>query len=113
MTALPDIDLSYGTDMTTSYRVRRVDFGNGYAQRSTDGLNTVRQQWRLTWERIPDAQAEELRLFFEGLAGVSLIEWTPYNQPNELNWTGSDFTSKPVGALISTVNVKLTQEFDL
>lgn len=113
MTALPDIDLSYGTDMTTSYRVRRVDFGDGYSQRYGDGLNTRRQQWRLVWERIPDAQAEELRLFFDALGGVGVIEWKPYNQPDTLKWTANDFNSKPVGTLISSVTVTLTQEFDL
>lgn len=99
--------------MSASYRVRRVDFGDGYGQRSKDGLNTVRQQWRLVWERIPDAQAEQLRLFFADLGGVGVIEWTPYNQPDELKWTGTDFSSKPVGTLISTVSVTLMQEFDL
>ena len=113
MTALPDIDLSYGTDMSSSYRVKRVDFGDCYSQRARDGFNTIRQQWRLVWERIPDAQAEQLRQFFNDLAGVGVIEWTPYNQPDELKWTAADFTSKPVGALISTVSVTLTQEFDL
>lgn len=99
--------------MSTSYRVKRVSFGDGYTQRAPDGLNTVRQQWRLVWERIPDTLAETLRLFFNGLGGTGLIEWTPYNQPTELKWTANDFTSKPVGALIATVSVTLTQEFDL
>lgn len=99
--------------MSTSYRVKRVDFGDGYAQRAKDGLNTVRQQWRLVWERIPDTLAEELRVFFNTRAGVEAIEWTPFNQLTELKWTAAGFTSKPVGANISTVSVTLTQEFDL
>lgn len=113
MTALPNIELSYGTDMTTSYRVKRVDFGDGYAQRARDGLNTVRQRWKLVWERVSNTEAETLRNFFNGLAGVGIIEWTPYNQSTELKWTASDLSSKPVGPTTTTISVTLTQEFDL
>ena len=112
MTALPYTDLSYGTDMNMDVRVKRVDFGDGYSQRHLDGLNPVVQKWRLIWERIPDAQAEELRLFFKNL-GAGIVDWQPYNQPAVLKWSASDFSSKPVAAMISTVSVTLTQEFDL
>lgn len=112
MVALPNIELSYGTDMSMDVRVKRVDFGDGYSQRSLDGLNAVRQQWRLVWERIPDAQAEELRLFFKSL-GAGVVDWTPFNQPLPLKWSASGFTSKPVAYIISTASVTLTQEFDL
>ena len=113
MATLPASDLSYGTDMTEEYRIKRVGFGDGYSQRAEDGLNTVRQQWRLNWDRIPDALAEELRVFFRDLKGTGIIEWTPYNQPDELKWTANNFQSKPVAAMISSCSIVLTQEFDL
>lgn len=113
MTALPDIELSYGTNMSEDYRVRRVDFGDGYSQRAQDGLNAQRQQWQLVWESIPDAQAEQLRVFFRQLGGTGIIEWTPFGQATQLKWTATGFTSKPSGTLISDVSVTLTQEFDL
>jgi phage-related protein len=113
MTALPDIEMSYGTDMTEEYRVRRIDFGDGYSQRGMDGLNTQRQEWRVSWNGIREADAEVLRLFFRGLAGVGVIEWTPFNQTDELKWTASGFGSKPSGATTFDCGVTLTQEFDL
>jgi phage-related protein len=113
MTALPAIELSYGTDMSQDFRVRRVNFGDGFSQRSVDGLNAQPQSWRLVWEHIPDSQAETLRTFFAGLAGTGIIDWTPFGQSTALKWTGNNFSSKPSGTLISDCSVTLTQEFDL
>lgn len=114
MVALPaNIEPSYGTDMSEEYRVRKVELGDGYSQRSADGLNTARQQWRLVWERLPDADAETLRQFFRNLRGIDIIDWTPYNQATQLKFTANGFSSKPVGYLKSTCSVTLTQEFDL
>lgn len=112
--APPDtLDLSYGTDMTQAYNIRRVDFGDGYSQRSKRGINNAPQQWRLQWNGISDADTEVLRLFFLGLAGVDIIDWQPYNQATELKWTASGWSAKPAGHLIHDCGITLTQEFDL
>lgn len=105
------LDLSYGTDMSQDYKVRRVQF-EGYAQRSTV-LNGTPQKWRLVWNGISDADAEMLRLFFEGLAGAAIIEWTPYNQATELKWTANGWSAKPSGFLRQDCSITLSQEYDL
>lgn len=109
------LDLSYGSDMTEAYAVRRVQFGDGYAQRAKAGLNNVRQQWRLMWTGLPDADAETLRLFFRQLAGVGLVDWAPYNQPQNqpLKWTATGWSAKPSGFKVQDCSITLTQEFDL
>jgi phage-related protein len=107
------LDLSYGTDMGQEYRVRRVDFGDGFAQRSLPGFNSKPQRWRLVWNGISDADAELLRLFFEEQGGVGIIEWTPYNQNVELKWTANSWSAKPSGFLKQDCSITLSQEFDL
>lgn len=113
MAALPAIDLGYGTQMGQDYRRKRITFGDGYTQRSRDGLNSAPQQWKFTWDNIPNADAETLRQFFEGLGGVDLVEWTPLGQGTELKWTATGFESQPSSFGKSTCSVTLTQEFDL
>lgn len=107
------LDLSYGTDMSQEYRVERIEFGEGYSQRGSKGLNSTPQRWRLVWSRISDADAELLRKFFEDLAGVGIIEWTPYGQEHELKWTANGWTAKPNGYLKQDCSITLSQEFDL
>lgn len=107
------VDLSYGTDLSQEYQVRRVNFGDQYSQRAQKGLNTKPQQWRMVWNRLPDADAETLRVFFEGLGGTGLITWTPYNQTTPLQWTANSWSAKPSGYLMQDCSITLTQEFDL
>lgn len=109
------LDLSYGSGMTEDYAVRRVSFGDRYSQRAREGLNPVVQQWKLSWTKIPDADAETLRLFFRGLAGVDLIEWAPYGQDQmrPLKWTATGWQAQPSGYLVTDCSITLTQEFDL
>lgn len=107
------LDLSYGTDMQQDYRVDRIDYGDGYAQRALKGLNSKPQRWRLIWNGISDADAEMLRVFFEGLGGVGIIDWQPYNQAASLKWTGNGWNAKPTGFLKQDCSITLSQEFDL
>lgn len=110
----PDtLDLSYGSDMSQDYRVRRVDFGDGYSQRSKRGINNAPQQWRLIWNGISDTDAEMLRVFFAGLGGVGVIEWEPYNQATELKWTANGWAAAFAGFETQDCSITLTQEFDL
>lgn len=113
MTALPAIDPSFGTSMSTNVDVDRISYGDGYTVRANPGLNPVQQVWQLQWTNIPDADAETLRLFFDGLAGTGIIDWTPFNQTTALKWTASKFSSKPTGYDSQSCSVILTQEFDL
>jgi phage-related protein len=113
MTALPNILLSYGTEMTQEYRRKRIQMGDSYSVRARDGVNAEPQQWRLTWENVTHAQAEQLRLFFKALGGVDIVDWKPFNQDATLKWTATGFQSAPSTFGKSTCSVTLTQEFDL
>lgn len=113
MAEIPYLDLSYGTDMTQRYKVKRIELGDGATQRKRNGLNSKPQQWSLRWDNIKDDVAEELRVFFEDQGGTDIVDWQPFNQPDELKWTANDFRSRPSGYGISSVSVELTQEFDL
>lgn len=113
MVALPNILLGYGTQMTQDYRRKRIQMGDGYSVRARDGLNSTPQQWQFTWDNIPKEDAEDLRVFFEELGGVDLIEWTPLDQDTELKWTATGFQMQPSSFGKRTCSVTLTQEFDL
>lgn len=114
MVALPtDPVPSYGTDMSEEPRIRKVQYGDGYSQRSNDGLNAVRQRWTVVWAGIKRTEAETLRLFFKGEKGTGIITWTPFDQSEELKFTAGAFRSTPASANTTDCSVILTQEFDL
>lgn len=113
MAALPAIEPSFGTDMSMGIAVDRISYGDGYSQRANPGLNSVVQKWRLNYNAISEADATTLRDFVAGLAGVGVIEWTPFGQSVELKWTATGWTEKPSGYGIMDCSFVLTQEFDL
>lgn len=113
MAVIPYLDLSFGTDMGQDPKVIRAQYGDGYSARKTDGINSVPQIWNLRWDNIPEATAEDLRVFFQGLAGVGIVDWQPYGQPASLKFTASKFKSRPTGYLTASCSVQLEQEFDL
>lgn len=53
----------------------RAQFGDGYAQRMADGLNTERQSWPLTF-RGPEAEVAPIIAFLRLNAHKSFL-WTP------------------------------------
>lgn len=61
-----------------SFRVREVQFGDGYKQQVGDGLNTELQSWSLTfvgnWKRT-----FEIRSFFKRHAGYKAFKWMTPN----------------------------------
>lgn len=61
-----------------SFRIREVQFGDGYKQSVGDGLNTELQSWSLTfignWQRIT-----EIRNFFKRHGGYKAFKWTTPN----------------------------------
>lgn len=67
---------SYNTDVTDEYRTLRAQFGDGYVQEAPDGINAVRDVWRLLFENIALADGEAIRTFLRGKAGVPFT-WTP------------------------------------
>lgn len=51
-------------------------FGDGYTQRSSDGINPVRRDWTLVFGQITDATSAAIDSFLEANVGQS-ITWTP------------------------------------
>lgn len=60
----------------TKARVYRADLGDGYSQRSGDGINSINRTLPATFSVLPDAEAAALISFFEERAGYKPLLWT-------------------------------------
>jgi phage-related protein len=64
-----------------SLRTRSLQFGDGYLQRSPDGINTYKDTWNLAIPCDNDASSTNtvatLEAFFISTAGIYPITWTP------------------------------------
>jgi phage-related protein len=70
---LPD----FSAQRTVKPRVRAVRFGDGYEQRTADGINTQPALWSLTFNNRTTAEADTIETFFSTQAGMNAFDWTP------------------------------------
>jgi phage-related protein len=104
-------------DFSQSVRaaVNRVEFSDGYAQRSPEGVNTLRRTVRLTFANLTTGEKNLVQGFLVARAGV---ESFVYQLPGETAmrlWTASSWSISPVPSAANRWNVsaELLQEFDL
>ena len=65
-----------GFGRQTTMRVHVAQFGDGYEQRLTDGINTKQQTLSVSFSTRPKAEIDDLVAFFESLGGVSKFQMT-------------------------------------
>lgn len=58
-------------------RVVAARFGDGYEQRSADGINNRAQVWDLNFDQVDEAIADDIVTFLRARNGVEAFDWTP------------------------------------
>jgi phage-related protein len=106
--------ISQASVMTRTPRVTSVAFGNGYEQRSSDGLNALADTWNLVWENIGTSDLSTLTSFFDGLLGVTYFTFTAPTDSVSKNWVQSEkYTISVKGGNVYTFSCPIKQVFDL
>jgi len=54
-----------------------AQFGDGYSQRTPNGINNISREWSLNWVNRPYAHCEDILDFFEARKGSEAFLWTP------------------------------------
>ncbi|WJF92005.1 phage tail protein [Paraburkholderia bonniea] len=65
-----------GPQGETTFAVRRAQFGDGYAQRVPDGINSRSDSWPVTFTGSRE-KIEGIKAFLDRHAGASAFFWTP------------------------------------
>jgi len=64
-------------------RVLKAQFGDGYEQRTQDGLNSNLMVWNLTFSTLTLAELDAIDAFLLALGGADKFQWTPPNPFND------------------------------
>lgn len=109
----PPVTPSFGLSESTTTRVLRADFGDGYSQRTVDGLNSSKRSVPLTFDTLSAAEAAEIVDFFKARNGSESFYYTmPFDSTASL-WVASSWTREWVSASTMKVTVTFTEEFDI
>lgn len=71
-----EVEYSQGTGSRVDLRTLEAQFGDGYRQRSPDGINPTRVSWRVTTVILNITDFEEVETFLKDNAGL-YFDWTP------------------------------------
>ena len=76
MATFPSITPTYGIQKTSQPNVRIAQFGSGYSQRTTFGLNQNPKIYSLRFE-VSETDADTIETFLDARGGVENFDFTP------------------------------------
>lgn len=93
MATFPSITPTYGIQKTSAPNVRIAQFGSGYSQRTTFGLNQNPKVYNLTFE-VSETDADTIEDFLDARGGVENFDFTPPGESSSTkyicrNWSKS------------------------
>lgn len=113
MDIFPNILPHKGSNKTIETRVLRAEFGDGYSQRLAAGINSVIDQWEVTWTNLSTTDADTIEAFLSAKKGVEAFLWTPPRESQAKFFTCAQWSRQPSLPGADTVNATFRQEFDL
>ena len=90
-----------------------ADFGDGYSQRITRGINQDRRVVTLVWSVLTHSDAQTIEGFFAGLLGVDSFDYQVPGSAASAKWVCSAWTRTEVDDFIAAITAELTEVFDL
>ena len=102
-----------GFSKTTKPRVLLYQFGDGYAQRTGDGINSMPSVYNLTFNGRDVETADAIVAFLGDTEGRTYFNWTPPGEAYEIKVIASEWTMTHDTSISRNISVTFTQVFDL
>lgn len=91
-----------------SVRTRSVQLGDGYRQRTPDGINTIAESWNVAFIVKSIADLNTLEAFLLARQGIDGILWTPPDSATPKTYIATAWTKQHLGGF----TWKLSCKFD-
>ena len=94
MATFPSYNPQYSATKRSQSNLRITQFGDGYQQRTTFGLNQDPKVWNLTFN-VDDEDADEIETFLEARADdCASFDWTPPGSSTAYKWICLSWTKR-------------------
>ena len=112
MATYPDYNPQYSATKRSQPKVRLTQFGDGYQQRTSFGLNQDPKVWSLTFN-VDDEDADEIETFLEArkVDGAS-FDWSPPDETVTYKWICPSFNKEIFDFNRNRINVTFIQVFE-
>lgn len=86
MATFPNYQPTYSANKRSEPRVRVAQFGDGYEQRVTFGINQNPKEWTLSFN-VSDEDADVIEAFLDARAAdAASFDWTPPGANTSYKW---------------------------
>ena len=103
----------FGASRKSQPIVRTTQFGDGYSQRITYGLNQNPRIWDLTWTAKTNADADAIEAFFDARAlDNASFDWTPLDESTAYKWIVESWSRDFRYANVNTITATFRQVFE-
>jgi len=112
MATFPDFDPQYSATKRSQPIQRITQFGDGYQQRTSFGLNQDPKVWNLTFN-VKDSDADTIETFLEarGKDGAS-FDWSPPDETTTYKWIAQTFSRYMFESDRSSITPTFQQVFE-
>jgi phage-related protein len=112
MATFPAITPTYGAQKNSRPNVRTIQFGDGYQQRLTYGINQNPKSWSLTWE-VSETDADTIETFLNNRAADNAsFDWTPLDEATSYKWICPEWNKSVPYKNRATITATFQQVFE-
>lgn len=106
-----DILSQSGTSFATEQSILEVQYGDGYGQRASDGLNDMRKTGVLTWIPLTKSERDDIHTFWTLRGVVHTFQWAAPNDI-ERTWRFTDGLNESSSGDKYILSVPVKEEFE-
>jgi phage-related protein len=107
-TWIPD----FGSAKQVKPAVAMIQFGDGYSQRATKGINTIAKNWDVRFSMRDTEEALEIDEFLEARGGVESFDWTPPNESEAGKYICLEWSRVPENSQMNTITARFLEVFE-
>lgn len=112
MATFPSYEPTYSATKKSEPKIRTVQFGDGYQQRVTFGLNQDPKEWLLSFN-VSDYDADVIEAFLDARAAdATSFDWTPPASATSYKWVCPSWTRELFSVDRSRIDVTFRQVFE-
>ena len=104
---------SYGASKKSAPKVRVAEFGSGYSQRTTMGINQNLKVWSLTWADIEESASDEIETFLDARGSdADSFTWPPPNEASSSEYICLKWSKKMDYPGYATITATFQEVFE-
>ena len=102
-----------GFNKQTTPKVNTFQFGDGYAQRTADGINSINTSWSVTFSSRGLIDSAAIIAFFEAAAGVTPFQFTPPDEATQYNVICPNWSQQYESHISRTITATFNRVYQL